>query len=189
MTVHTKMIDAAGPVERERVLAALRQEVPRLRGLGITRLSLFGSMARGEIDSRSDVDLLVEIDPASHFSLFELVDSGSLGNSAWPPGAFRIRIEAAALAAGGDSLRGDLNLLMKHRHALRLRLEHILKGIARIEQLTVGNTVEDYLADEGLREMIERNIARISEAARFVPNDVRTRYTEVPWRRIVGSAT
>jgi uncharacterized protein with HEPN domain len=46
--------------------------------------------------------------------------------------------------------------------------------------------VEDYLADEGLREMIERNIARIFEAARFVPNDVRTRYTEVPWRRIVG---
>lgn len=28
--------------------------------------------------------------------------------------------------------------------------------------------------------------ARISEAARFLPNDVRTRYTEVPWRRIVG---
>jgi uncharacterized protein with HEPN domain len=40
------------------------------------------------------------------------------------------------------------------------------------------------LADEGLREMIERNIARISEAARFVPSDMRSRY--VPWRRIVG---
>jgi uncharacterized protein with HEPN domain len=75
---------------------------------------------------------------------------------------------------------------MKHRRALRLRLEHILKGIARLETLTVGNTAEDYLADEGLREMIERNIARISEAARFVPNDVRTTYPEVPWRRIVG---
>ncbi|HSA79892.1 MAG TPA: HepT-like ribonuclease domain-containing protein [Geminicoccaceae bacterium] len=54
-----------------------------------------------------------------------------------------------------------------------LRLEHILKGIARIEQLTAGKTVEDYLADEGLREMIERNIARISEAARHVPAGVR----------------
>jgi predicted nucleotidyltransferase len=74
MTAHTKTIAAAGTVERERVLAALRQEGPRLRGLGITRLSLFGSMARGEIDPGSDVDLLVEIDPASHFSLFELVD-------------------------------------------------------------------------------------------------------------------
>jgi predicted nucleotidyltransferase len=74
MTAHTKIIDAASAVERERVLAALRDEAHRLRGLGITQLSLFGSMARGEIDSSSDVDLLVEIDPASHFSLFELVD-------------------------------------------------------------------------------------------------------------------
>lgn len=75
---------------------------------------------------------------------------------------------------------------MKHRRSLRLRLEHILKGIARIEHLTLGKTAEDYLADEGLREMIERNVARISEAARFVPNDVRARFPAVPWRRIVG---
>jgi uncharacterized protein with HEPN domain len=75
---------------------------------------------------------------------------------------------------------------MKQARGLRLRLEHMLQGIARIEHLTAGKTAEDYLADEGLREMIERNIARISEAARFVPTAVRTRYPAVPWRRIVG---
>jgi uncharacterized protein with HEPN domain len=62
----------------------------------------------------------------------------------------------------------------------------MLQGIARIEYLTAGKTAEDYLADQGLPEMIERNIARISEAARFIPNDVRTKYPDVPWRRIVG---
>jgi uncharacterized protein with HEPN domain len=72
------------------------------------------------------------------------------------------------------------------RRSLRLCLEHIVKGIGRIERLTAGKTVDDYLADEGLREMIERNIARISEAARFVPNDMRGRYSGIPWRRIVG---
>jgi uncharacterized protein with HEPN domain len=75
---------------------------------------------------------------------------------------------------------------MEGHRSLRLRLEHILKGIARIEHLTTGKSAEDYLADENLREMIERNIARISEAARFVPDDVRARYPAVPWRRIVG---
>jgi predicted nucleotidyltransferase len=74
MAARTKTIDDTGAVERERVLAALRRESPKLRGLGIRRLSLFGSMARGEIDSKSDVDLLVELDPESHFSLFELLD-------------------------------------------------------------------------------------------------------------------
>jgi len=74
VTAQAKTLDTAGLAERVRVLAALRQEAPKLRKLGITRLSLFGSMARGEIGPASDVDLLMELDPESRFSLFELVD-------------------------------------------------------------------------------------------------------------------
>ncbi len=75
---------------------------------------------------------------------------------------------------------------MRPRRDLRLHLEHILRGIVRIEQLTAGKTVEDYLADEGLREMIERNIARISEAARHIPAGVKAQYPAIPWRQVVG---
>jgi uncharacterized protein with HEPN domain len=75
---------------------------------------------------------------------------------------------------------------MPRHRSLRLRLEHILKGIARIELLTAGKSVEDYLDDEGLREMIERNIARISEAARHVPAGVKAKHTSIPWRQVVG---
>ena len=46
--------------------------------------------------------------------------------------------------------------------------------------------MEDYLADEGLREMVERNIARISEAARHLPVGVRAAHPTIPWRQIVG---
>jgi uncharacterized protein len=65
---------APGLAERERVLEALRAAAPRLRARGITHLSLFGSMARGEAGPKSDVDLLIEVEPNSHFSLFDLVD-------------------------------------------------------------------------------------------------------------------
>lgn len=74
VTAQAKTSRTAGSAERARVLAALRQHAPKLRALGITRLSLFGSLARGEIGPESDVDLLVELDPESRFSLFELVD-------------------------------------------------------------------------------------------------------------------
>src|SRR6478609_7588542 len=47
MASETTTLDPA-LAERERVLRILREEAPRLRALGITRLSLFGSMARGE---------------------------------------------------------------------------------------------------------------------------------------------
>jgi predicted nucleotidyltransferase len=74
MTAQAKTLPDAGAAERERVVTALRRQAPKLQGLGITRLSLFGSMARGDADPKSDVDLLVELDPQSHFTLFELMD-------------------------------------------------------------------------------------------------------------------
>ena len=37
---------------------------------------------------------------------------------------------------------------MKRARGLRLRLEHMLQGIARIEHLTAGRTVDRYLTDE-----------------------------------------
>ena len=60
--------------ERERVLHVLREAAPRLRARGITRLSLFGSMARGQARPASDVDLLIEVNPAASFGLSDLLD-------------------------------------------------------------------------------------------------------------------
>lgn len=41
----------------------LRQHEPDLRALGVRRLGLFGSFARGEQGPKSDVDLLLEFEP------------------------------------------------------------------------------------------------------------------------------
>jgi predicted nucleotidyltransferase len=60
--------------ERERVLRILREQAARLRGRGITSMSLFGSMARGEAGPRSDIDLLIETEPEARLSFFDLFD-------------------------------------------------------------------------------------------------------------------
>ncbi|WP_157268327.1 nucleotidyltransferase family protein [Azohydromonas aeria] len=49
--------------DRAQVMALLRQAEPRIRGFGVSRLALFGSVARGEARPGSDVDLLVEFGP------------------------------------------------------------------------------------------------------------------------------
>ncbi|MGH6902996.1 MAG: nucleotidyltransferase family protein [Geminicoccaceae bacterium] len=69
-------VQALGPAlaERQRVLRILHEEAPRLRARGITRLSLFGSMARGEAGPYSDIDLLIEIESAAKLGFFELYD-------------------------------------------------------------------------------------------------------------------
>ena len=74
MAAEATTIDARALAERDRVLRILGEQVPRLRQRGITRLSLFGSVARGEAGPESDIDLLIEIDPKSQFGLRDLVD-------------------------------------------------------------------------------------------------------------------
>jgi predicted nucleotidyltransferase len=55
------------------VVAALRAREPVLRQAGITRLSLFGSVARNEAGPGSDIDLAAEFDPAAKMDLIRLV--------------------------------------------------------------------------------------------------------------------
>jgi predicted nucleotidyltransferase len=62
----------AAPAERERARRALRAHAPELRDLGIVRLALFGSLARGEASAASDVDVLIEVAPDRPFSLWAL---------------------------------------------------------------------------------------------------------------------
>ena len=57
----------------EHVIATLRAHEPELRQAGIRRLALFGSVARGDAEADSDVDLVAEFDPAAGMDLIRLV--------------------------------------------------------------------------------------------------------------------
>jgi predicted nucleotidyltransferase len=54
------------------VIATLQAHKAELRRAGIRRLSLFGSVARGDAEAGSDVDLAAEFDPAARIGLFAL---------------------------------------------------------------------------------------------------------------------
>ncbi len=60
-------------MDRERLISKLRQHEPELRAAGITTLSLFGSVARGDANEQSDVDLMAEFDRAKKLSLLGAV--------------------------------------------------------------------------------------------------------------------
>lgn len=58
-------------MNREQVIAKLRRHEAELKAAGILRLSLFGSLARGE--RGNDVDLMAEFDSSKQFSLLDMV--------------------------------------------------------------------------------------------------------------------
>lgn len=52
-------------------LDLLRRHERELRQLGVSRASVFGSVARGEATAVSDVDVLIELDDRRPMGLFE----------------------------------------------------------------------------------------------------------------------
>lgn len=58
---------------RNEVLATLKAAELDLRAKGVKRAALFGSVARGEACADSDIDIMVELDPAAGLGLWEYV--------------------------------------------------------------------------------------------------------------------
>ena len=67
MSATTTTTDLAG-----QVIATLRAHEAELRAAGIRRLSLFGSVARGDHEGDSDVDLAAELASEARVGLFAL---------------------------------------------------------------------------------------------------------------------
>ena len=56
-------------MDRNRVIVILRKHAPELKAAGVVHLRVFGSVARGEASSLSDVDLLADFDKSRRFTL------------------------------------------------------------------------------------------------------------------------
>jgi uncharacterized protein with HEPN domain len=73
---------------------------------------------------------------------------------------------------------------VRPRRTVRQRLADILSAIQRIELYTREKSFDDFTADSMLRDSVERNIERISEATRHLPDALTARHPEIPWRAI-----
>jgi uncharacterized protein with HEPN domain len=64
------------------------------------------------------------------------------------------------------------------------RLEHILEAVTRIETLAAGKSFEEYTADWVIRDAVERNLERLCEASRHIPDDLKARHPGIRWRLV-----
>ena len=67
--------DEAGrePPLKSEIRAELAAMEETLRREGVTTLSLFGSVVRGEAQADSDIDVLIEVDPEADFGLLDRI--------------------------------------------------------------------------------------------------------------------
>ncbi len=60
-------------MRRDQVIARLKEAEPALRARGIRRAAVFGSVARGDERPDSDIDILIEVDPGFHLTIYDYV--------------------------------------------------------------------------------------------------------------------
>jgi predicted nucleotidyltransferase len=58
---------------RDEIITTIRSAAPALQAEGVTKLAIFGSRARGDARPDSDLDVLVEVEPDSRFSMLDLI--------------------------------------------------------------------------------------------------------------------
>jgi len=74
---------------------------------------------------------------------------------------------------------------MKER-SYRMFAEDILEAMDKIERYTRGLTYETFVKNEMVVDAVMRNLEIIGEASRNIPEDIRGKYPDIPWKRMVG---
>jgi len=79
------------PLSRDEAIHRLRALEPQLREMGIVSLYLFGSTARDEAGSESDVDLFGDLEPGRVFGFEYFSLGGRIGDRLRRPVDFIVR--------------------------------------------------------------------------------------------------
>jgi len=63
----------------------------------------------------------------------------------------------------------------------------MLESIEKIERYTSSiDTLEDFMEKDMVVDAVLRNLEIIGEAAKNIPENIRSEYREIPWKRVVG---
>ena len=69
---------------------------------------------------------------------------------------------------------------------IRLYLDDIIDAIGKIEKFTEGMNFDQFQDDEKTIDAVIRKLEIIGEASKNIPQDMRARYTDIPWKEMAG---
>lgn len=169
------------------VASVLRGGEAQWRAAGVTRVRVFGSVARGEAGASADIDLLVDF--AGEAGLLTLMRVKEIFED-----LLRRRVDVLTEGALKAPLRGEILAdavdvfdlpdppRRSHRSKRwRWRVFDLLDALDRVAAYTAGHTLTTFLADERTRDAVLRNLSRLGETTKFIPQSVQDRTPEVPW--------
>ena len=187
------------------IFDVLHKRLPDLRErYGVRSLGVFGSYVRGEQRRDSDVDVLIEFDDDAKPGLFWFIDlqhelSDALGvkvdlvekKGLKPYIGKRILEEVVYISetSGLDAaqiFKRKSVVLAERKREIRDYLQDILRNIENVRRFVEGVDYDTFASETQTTYAVLHALLIIGEAARKFPADTRRRYSQVPWRKIVG---
>lgn len=65
-------------------------------------------------------------------------------------------------------------------------IRDILDSIEKIEKYCQSMTYDQFLEDDRTRDAVVRNMEIIGEAAKNIPDSIKERFPDIPWRPLTG---
>ncbi len=168
------------------VLHLLRRSQHEWRSLGVTRVRVFGSVARQEAGAESDVDVLLDFAPgAGLLTLARARDffEGVLGyrTDAVTEGALKAPLRREVLLDAVDALHPAPHPPRQGRKRWKWRVFELLADIDALRTYTAAHTLQSFSADSLTRDAVLLRLLRIGEATKYLPPQLQTLHPEIPW--------
>lgn len=73
------------------------------------------------------------------------------------------------------------------KRGIKLYIEDVRDSIAKIEKYTSGLNFDSFSKDAKTIDAVVRNLAIIGEAVKNFPDELKSKYPQVPWKEIAGT--
>ncbi len=168
------------------VLSLIREREGEWRALDVTRVRVFGSVARQEAGAESDVDVLLDFAPGAGLltlararEFFERL----LGHrtDAVTEAALKPPLKREVLLDAVDALEPAFHPPRNGRKRWKWRLSELSSDIDALRRITAGQTLESFRADSIRFDAALLRLLRIGEGTKYLPQRLQDLHPEVPW--------
>ena len=171
------------------IAALIRGGQVRWQAVGVSRVWVFGSVARGEATMASDIDLLIEFAPGVERGLLGLMRARAvfedlLGRrvDVVTEAALRPPLRNEILDDAVDVLAVPVPPPSTHRpKRWRWRVFDLLATLDRLYEHTAGLSLTTFQRDERTQDAVLHGLTRLGETTKFIPQSVQDTHREVPW--------